>query len=226
MQNGVQNRRNGTYFWNKWVRPVGFAFNGAPASVDGISRNHSGIYEFLRWHTEFTTRREYAVSPNSAAADNRFLGVGTHPSLLIQSVRMGLKFDEFPQRLNVSPEARRNKTLRKQSAERNGRFNRGFFGLKQFDPRARSALCSWLLNCGPPPFCPCKPFSYKAYLFFSPCKPKYTQCIFPDMPCMKRVHRVKIPGHALHEKGLLRRKGVVPLVGSKQRALLVPLINR
>ena len=36
---------------------------------------------------------------------------------------------------------------------------------------------------------------------------------FPDMPCMKRVYRDK--------------KGVVPLVGSqKQRALLVPLINR
>ena len=33
--------------------------------------------------------------------------------------------------------------------------------------------------------------------------------------------------HALHEKGLQREKGVVPLVGSQeQRALLVPLINR
>ena len=31
----------------------------------------------------------------------------------------------------------------------------------------------------------------------------------------------------MHEKGLQRQKGVVPLVGSqKQRALLVPLINR
>ena len=37
----------------------------------------------------------------------------------------------------------------------------------------------------------------------------------------------KNPGHALHEKGLQRQKGIVPLVGSQeQRALLVPLINR
>ena len=36
-----------------------------------------------------------------------------------------------------------------------------------------------------------------------------------------------IPGHALHEKGLQRQQGVVPLVGSQeQRALLVPLVNR
>ena len=37
----------------------------------------------------------------------------------------------------------------------------------------------------------------------------------------------EIPGHALHEKGLQRQKGVVPLFGSQeQSALLVPLINR
>ena len=37
----------------------------------------------------------------------------------------------------------------------------------------------------------------------------------------------QIPGHALHEKGLQRQKGVGPLVGSQERrALLVPLINR
>ena len=36
-----------------------------------------------------------------------------------------------------------------------------------------------------------------------------------------------ILGHALHEKGLQRQKGVVPLVGSqKERALLIPVINR
>ena len=36
-----------------------------------------------------------------------------------------------------------------------------------------------------------------------------------------------IPGHALHEKGLQRQKGVGPLVGSQERrALLVPVINR
>ena len=41
------------------------------------------------------------------------------------------------------------------------------------------------------------------------------------------VGRRLIPGHALHEKGLQRRKSNVPLVGSQeQRALLVPLINR
>ena len=66
------------------------------------------------------------------------------------------------------------------------------------------------------------------------------------MPCMKRVYRnqkmpvywsaarwekallvLLIPGHALHEKGLQRHKGVVPLFGSQeQSALLVPVINR
>ena len=35
-----------------------------------------------------------------------------------------------------------------------------------------------------------------------------------------------LPGHALHEKGLQKQEGVVPLVGSQeQRALLVPVIN-
>ena len=38
---------------------------------------------------------------------------------------------------------------------------------------------------------------------------------------------VLIPGHALHEKGLQRQKGIVPLVvGQEQRALFVPLVNR
>ena len=36
-----------------------------------------------------------------------------------------------------------------------------------------------------------------------------------------------VPGRALHEKGLQRRKGVVSLVGSQEeRALLAPVINR
>ena len=36
----------------------------------------------------------------------------------------------------------------------------------------------------------------------------------------------RIPGHALHGKGLQRQKGVGPLVSSQEkRALLVPLIN-
>ena len=40
-------------------------------------------------------------------------------------------------------------------------------------------------------------------------------------------HFHAIPGHALHEKGLQRQKGVVSLFGSQeQSALLVPLINR
>ena len=35
------------------------------------------------------------------------------------------------------------------------------------------------------------------------------------------------PGHAPHEKGLQKHKGVVPLVGSRAKiALLVPVINR
>ena len=35
------------------------------------------------------------------------------------------------------------------------------------------------------------------------------------------------PGHALHEKGLQKQKGVGPLVTSQeQRALLVPRLNR
>ena len=38
---------------------------------------------------------------------------------------------------------------------------------------------------------------------------------------------VRVPGHALHEKGLQRQKGVGPLVSSQEeRALLVPVINR
>ena len=38
---------------------------------------------------------------------------------------------------------------------------------------------------------------------------------------------MKIPGHALHEKGLQRQKGVGPLASSQeQRALLVPQLNR
>ena len=37
----------------------------------------------------------------------------------------------------------------------------------------------------------------------------------------------KIPGHAVHEKGLQRQIGVGTLVSSqKERALLVPVINR
>ena len=38
---------------------------------------------------------------------------------------------------------------------------------------------------------------------------------------------VYLPGHALHEKGLQRQKGVAPLVGGQERiALLVPVIHR
>ena len=69
-------------FLEKWVRPVAFAFYGAPASIDGISRNDSGDYEFLRRHMGFIAQTAYGVSPDAAAADNRFPGVGTHPSLL------------------------------------------------------------------------------------------------------------------------------------------------
>ena len=37
----------------------------------------------------------------------------------------------------------------------------------------------------------------------------------------------RIPGHALHEKGLQRQKGVGPLVSSQEhRALPVPRCNR
>ena len=76
---------------------VALALYGVPASVDGVSSNRSGIYEFLRRHTEFIAQREYAVSPSSAAVDNGFSGVGGRPSrLTIQSVRMGPKFDDFP----------------------------------------------------------------------------------------------------------------------------------
>ena len=47
------------------------------------------------------------------------------------------------------------------------------------------------------------------------------------MLCYDMVWYDMIPGHALHEKGLQRQKGVVPLVGSQEeRALLGPLINR
>ena len=51
-------RRSGTdelgpILGNKWVRLVAFAFYGEPASIDGISRNDSGDYEFLRRHMGF-----------------------------------------------------------------------------------------------------------------------------------------------------------------------------
>ena len=55
-------------FWKKWVRPFAFAFYGAPASIDGISRNNSGDYEFLRRHMGFMVQTGYGVSPNDAAA--------------------------------------------------------------------------------------------------------------------------------------------------------------
>ena len=49
----------------------------------------------------------------------------------------------------------------------------------------------------------------------------------PTRPWYVRVLESQITGHALHEKGLQRQKGVGPLVSSQeQRALLVPLINR
>ena len=48
-----------------------------------------------------------------------------------------------------------------------------------------------------------------------------------DELCMYPVMSKRVPGHALHEKGLQRQKGVGPLVGSQEeRALLVPVINR
>ena len=38
---------------------------------------------------------------------------------------------------------------------------------------------------------------------------------------------VRVPGHALHEKGLQGQKGVGPLVSSwERRAAVVPLMNR
>ena len=87
----------------KWVRPDAFAFYAVPASIDGISKNDSGDYGFLRRHMGLIFQTEYAVSPNTAPADNRFSGVGAHPSLLtIQSIRMGLKFDRFPHGLFCS----------------------------------------------------------------------------------------------------------------------------
>ena len=50
----------------------------------------------------------------------------------------------------------------------------------------------------------------------------------PTRPwCVRVLDSTGIPGHALHEKGLQRQKGVGPLVSSQeQRALLVPVINR
>ena len=57
------------------------------------------INEFLRRHIGFIAQTEYGVSSNTALVDNRFSGVGTHPSLLtIQSVRMGAKLNKFPHR--------------------------------------------------------------------------------------------------------------------------------
>ena len=60
-----------------------------------------------------------------------------------------------------------------------------------------------------------------------------TRCAFSGSPCTGTRTRefcgtsTLVSGHALHEKGLQRQKGAVPLVGSQEeRALLVPLINR
>ena len=46
-------------------------------------------------------------------------------------------------------------------------------------------------------------------------------------PSMSGFWILQIPERALHEKGLQRQKGVVPLVGSQEhRALLVPVMNQ
>ena len=55
----------------------------------------------------------------------------------------------------------------------------------------------------------------------------YVRLVVADTYPISWSHLFKFPGHALHDKGLQRQKGVVPLVGSQeQRALLVPVINR
>ena len=58
-------------------------------------------------------------------------------------------------------------------------------------------------------------------------QPRVNRGSTAGQPRVNRSFRSSIPGHALHEKGLQRQKGVVPLFGSQeQRALIVPLINR
>ena len=76
----------------KSVRPDAFAFYAVPASIDGISINDSGDYGFLQRYIGFIAQTAYGFFPNVAVVDNRFSGIGAHPSLLtIQSVRIGLK---------------------------------------------------------------------------------------------------------------------------------------
>ena len=52
----------------------------------------------------------------------------------------------------------------------------------------------------------------------------------PDSPVVRPgfgFDKIVFPGHALHEKGLQRQKGVGPLVNSQERrAAVVPVINR
>ena len=111
---------------------------------------------------------EYGVSPNAAPADNRFSGVGAHPSLLtIQSVRMGLKFDGFPQPslvpsraskttvLNICSEARIREILCRRLREQSVRLTSG---LRRFIKGTRIAFCSWLLTNVPMPICRWKSF--------------------------------------------------------------------
>ena len=94
-----------------------------------------------------------------------------------------------------------------------------------------SALRSWLLFSVTMPTCLCEVFwpRYdKEWSFFSS-QDDDVSCrrIEPSIAGASRWLGALFPGHALHEKGLQRRKGVVPLVGSQeQRALLAPLINR
>ena len=55
----------------------------------------------------------------------------------------------------------------------------------------------------------------------------YRSAQLDRLPCAGSYLAYNIPGHALHEKGLQRQKGVGTLVSSQeQRALLVPVINR
>ena len=60
-------------------------------------------------------------------------------------------------------------------------------------------------------------------------KPIYC-CIFRCLSLLLIILLILIliiPGHALHEKGLLRQENVGPLVSSQgKRALAVPVINR
>ena len=87
----------------------------------------------------------------------------------------------------------------------------------------------WYFFFRPPP--PPAPLSYPQVWIFRPIfhlGDRSEDRNRPSILCARNgIQIMYFPGHALHEKGLQRQRGVGPLVSSQEeRALLVPVINR